>query len=119
MIISGNSLPPLEAHIPLPQWTLMIAISIAAMIPSEPSGLSSPSASSSPPPNSPNPPMRAQNDAGRMPIEASQQATKARTPDGVRAFAVGGFGFDALRALFAHIPPCTQDQAGQRDRQSQ
>src|ERR1044071_6909472 len=63
----GSSSPFSVAQI-LGQWTLAMAVNIEAMMPIEPSGLTSPSTNRSPPPNSARPTRVAHNPGGANPL---------------------------------------------------
>src|SRR5919112_2043186 len=67
MLRTGSSAPPSVTQIGLPQWAFLVAIDIAAMIPSGPRGFNSPRPVSTPPPNSESPARYAHGRPGRMP----------------------------------------------------
>src|SRR5258708_24350028 len=52
VLVTGSSAPPDVTQIGLPQWTLAVAMPIAPMMPTGPTGLRKPSNVNTPPPNS-------------------------------------------------------------------
>src|SRR4051812_43208589 len=74
MLVIGNSAPPLDTQIGLPQCTLAVAMPLAPSTPSDPTGFSKPSTRSAPPLTTDTPAAIARFSPGRTPTASTQPA---------------------------------------------